>query len=108
MKKLFALILAAIMICACFASCMGGSDLEKLNSKQSPPPKCVASFILNIPSITNEIRPLKNANEEKITIMTRKGYVTVLGKKLVLSVFEGRFAEICGIIHNVGVGDGSL
>lgn len=51
---------------------------------------------------------VREFNEEKITIMTRKGYVTVLGKKLVLSVFEGRFAEICGIIHNVGVGDGSL
>ena len=32
MKKLFALILAAIMICACFASCMGGSDLEKVQN----------------------------------------------------------------------------
>ena len=32
MKKLFALILATIMVCACFASCMGGSDLERVQN----------------------------------------------------------------------------
>lgn len=34
MKKLFALILATIMVCTCFASCMGigGSDLERVQN----------------------------------------------------------------------------
>lgn len=49
------------------------------------------------------ILALEELSRERITLLTHSGRITVVGRALVLSVFEGRSVEISGKITGVSL-----